>query len=191
MNLTSEPKYTPSSVDHVVERLFGEAVAGQEEAVLAAVIDREAPHALEPVDAGRAVCQVGLEQDLRVGGGRETDASLLEFPPQLDVVVDLAVEDQRAVADGERLVGARVEIDDAQPGVEQSDIGAAVPEGQHGPDGRGRGFASGPVSAGSGRGPCGPADVSGDSAHAVASMLRLTASPSAQGSSPYVHRKCW
>ena len=97
----------------VVERLFPEAVAREDEAPLGLVPEREREHAVQPLDAVRAEVFVEMHEHLGVSVRRETVAACLEFAAQLAEVVDLAVEDELdgAVLVRDRLV-ARLEVDD-------------------------------------------------------------------------------
>ncbi len=80
----------------------------------------------EPVEHALAPLRPALEQHLGVGGGEEGVAGRLELRPQLAVVVDDPVEDDRQ---SERRVDHRLraalgEVDDRQPPV--GEAGAAV-----------------------------------------------------------------
>ena len=61
----------------------------------------------------------GLQHDLGVGTGREGGALSDELPPQLTVVVQLAVVGKCQGVLGERLVRRVRQVDDRQPGVRQ------------------------------------------------------------------------
>src|SRR5262249_54573716 len=58
-------------------------------------------------------------------------SGLLEGSAQLEIIIDLAVVGQHAQAGGERLVGARIRINDGEPRVQQMDMptarGSVVP----------------------------------------------------------------
>ena len=64
----------------VVERLDPEAVAGQQQAPLALVPEREREHAPQPLDEGVAVLLVEVDQDLGVAVGRGSGGRALELP---------------------------------------------------------------------------------------------------------------
>ena len=70
---------------------------------------------------------VGVDDDLGVAAGAEAVAERLELGAQLDVVEDLAVEDdpQRAVLVGQRLLAGR-QVDDGQAGVRQAGALVAI-----------------------------------------------------------------
>ena len=99
----------------VVERLLPEAIASQDEAPPRPVPEREGEHAFEPVEAGRAVVLVGVENDLGVGAAREPVAGRQEGTAQGVGVVDLTVRDQpdAAILVGQRLLPGR-QVDDAK-----------------------------------------------------------------------------
>jgi hypothetical protein len=129
----------PAAVEPVVERLHPEAVARAEERPLLAVPDRERPHPVELVDAALAPLAVAREQHLRVGLAAEAIALRAQLLAQLEVVVDLAVEDQLepSIVGGERLESRVGEVDDREPQVSEADavvredaaaVGAAVRE---------------------------------------------------------------
>ncbi len=99
----------------VVERLDPEAVAGEQQALLALVPDRHREHAAQPLGEALAVLLVEVDEHLGVGGGAEAVAAALELTAQLAVVVDLAVldDDDAAVLVGDRLIAAG-EVDDRE-----------------------------------------------------------------------------
>ena len=100
----------------VEQRLLTEVIAGDEQALAAAVPDREHEHAPEPLEHPLAFVLEQVHEDLGVGAGAELVPAPPELLPQLLVVVDLAVEDhlQVAVFVRDRLVPAG-EVDDAEP----------------------------------------------------------------------------
>jgi len=77
-----------------IERLDAEAVARRKQARLPRVPDQEGPHAPEAAQAILAPLGVGREQHLAVGAAAEGVAACLHLLPQLEVIVDLAVEDE-------------------------------------------------------------------------------------------------
>ncbi len=84
-----------------VERLLAEAIARQEEAARAEIVEREGPHAVEPVHQPRPPLAPAVEQHLGVRVARaEGVATRLEVGAQRGRVVDLAVEDHHEVALG-------------------------------------------------------------------------------------------
>ena len=121
--LGREPQ--PVRVVQQEQRLLAEAVTRQHERVVAAVMEREGPHALEAVEAGDPVGEVGAQQHLGVGVGHEHVPVTLELRAQLAVVVELPVVGQRAAIELEGLVAATVEVDDAQPRVQEVDAAAS------------------------------------------------------------------
>ena len=118
----------PLAAHGVAERLDPEAVAGEDEAPATAVPEPERPHAVEMLEAIRAPLGVRVEDDLRVGLGAELRPLSLELAPQLDIVVDLAVEGEPQIAVGQahRLVSGRGRVDDGEPLVRQPELAVAV-----------------------------------------------------------------
>ena len=108
-----------------VERLDAEVVAGQGEPLLLAVPDRQAEHAVEPVERVGPPLRERLQHDLGVGVGLEGAPERLELGPQVEVVVDLAVVGDRvATVGGVHRLLAVGDVDDRQPPVGQA-AGAA------------------------------------------------------------------
>ena len=100
----------------VVERLDPVAVAREDEAVSLGVPEGDREHAAQPVREALPVLLVEMDEHLGVAARREAVPGALELVPQLAVVVDLAVLDDRdpAVLVRDRLV-ARREVDDREP----------------------------------------------------------------------------
>ena len=86
---------------------------------VALVPDQEREHAEEAMKAVFAPLPIGREQDLAVGVRRELVPFGPQLVPQLEVVVDLAVEDEMVAAGcvGHRLQPGLAEIDDREPPV--------------------------------------------------------------------------
>ena len=114
-----------------VERLLAEAVAGEEQPALAAVVDREREHPVRPLEHPDAVLRVEGEQHLGVRVRPERIAALEELGAELDVVVELAVvgDPELPVRRAQRLVAA-LDVDDRQAPVAETDVaedlGAAI-----------------------------------------------------------------
>ena len=98
------------------EGLHTEAVPRSEQHAAAPVVDHEGPHAVEPAQAFRAPLSVGREQDFGVAGGAEAVAGGPQLLPQLDVVVDLAVEDddKLAILRAHRLMTGGAQVQDGE-----------------------------------------------------------------------------
>ena len=129
-----EAKRRPAGLGQV-QRLDAEAVAREHEPAAVALGDGEGEHALEAIDAALPPAAVGLEHDLGVAVGEEAQPGGLELAPQLAVVVDAAVEDDRQPELGvdHRLRAALGEVDDPQPPVAQGDARRApTPRGRPG-----------------------------------------------------------
>ena len=112
-----------------VERLDAEPVARAEQHPLLGVPDQEGEHAAQLAHDLLAEVVVAGDDGLAVAVGVEDHAELAREPlAQLDVVVDLAVEDQvvAAVEPGEWLVRV-VDVDDRQPA--EADHGVVVGPG--------------------------------------------------------------
>ncbi len=125
----------PCACAAVVERLDPEAVARGEQRSPFRVPDCERPHAVEPLDAARSPFAVAGEQDLRVGLRPEDVTFAAKLLAKLEVVVDLAVEDQlvAAVVARERLEARVGEVDDREPEVAEADAVVAEDTAAVGP----------------------------------------------------------
>ena len=123
LDLGAEEEFPRGGVEVVVQRLDPEPVPRGEQAAASRVPEREREHALEPRDARLPPFRVRAEDHLRVGGRPEPMALLLERPPQLAVVVDLSIVDDREAGalHVHRLAAGGREIDDAQPSVRHPD----------------------------------------------------------------------
>ena len=125
-----------------VERLDADAVAAEDQPLLAVVPQGDGPHATEAIEGLGTPRHPGLEDHLGVTVGAEGAAGSLQFLPQRGVVVDLAVEDHvvAAVGGGHGLVAQRAQLDDGQPAVAEGDgavgengcPGVIRPAGLHG-----------------------------------------------------------
>ena len=102
-----------------VHGLLAEAITGDPKRLRTLVVNCESPHPLAFVQSLPATLLEQVEKHLGVGGGAEPDSVALELPSQLQVVVELSVVDQRSRPVPERLVGAWIEIDDAEPRVKE------------------------------------------------------------------------
>ena len=124
LDLGAEVEVVTVAVD--VQRLLAEAVAAQPQRLRPLVVAGEAPHAFAPVERVPAAAVERRGQHLGVGLGAELGACVAEVVADLEVVVELAVEGEPRRARAERLVGARIEVDDAQPREQQVDAVARV-----------------------------------------------------------------
>jgi hypothetical protein len=106
----------------IVERLLAGAVAREEQRPLRLVPQRNAEHAAQAPEGIFSPLFVGVDDRLGITGGRETMAERFELRAQLEVVVDLAVEDDpdRAGLVVDRLAAAG-KVDDAQSPHAQAD----------------------------------------------------------------------
>ena len=122
-------KATPCAPGREEQRLDAERVPRAEEHPLLEVPDEEGEHAAQPGHRVRAPHRVGRDDGLGVALGGEPDPVLAgQLLPQLEVVVDLAVEDDavaaghlagrarpgRVAGEHQGLVGA-LDVDDGQP----------------------------------------------------------------------------
>src|SRR5207244_3589814 len=100
----------------IVERLDAEAVSRGEQAMLLRVPDREAPHAVHLRKHVLAPRGPRREDHLGVAAGPERPTQSLQLLAQLEVVVNLAVEDEPVppARVAHRLVAGRREIEDRQ-----------------------------------------------------------------------------
>src|SRR4029077_1180627 len=105
--------------------------AGEQNATLPTVVQREGEHAVHALEHVDAVAVVQREDDLRVRVRAQPVATLKKVASQLEVVVELAVErdPELAVARAHRLVAA-LDVDDREASVTEADVsvddGAAV-----------------------------------------------------------------
>ena len=93
-----------------VDRLHAEPIARDQDPSAQRVDEHQPPHAVQPVEGVVAPLDERVKEDLGVAVGSELHAVLsLELLAQFEVVVDLAVEDQRVAAVGRhhRLIGGR------------------------------------------------------------------------------------
>jgi hypothetical protein len=111
-----------------VERLDAVRIARHGERTLFRIPQAEGEHPAQAGDRFGPVFGEHPQHDGRVAGGSERLARLLQFAAQLDVVVDLAVKDDRLPAGrvGHRLVGGRREVEDRQPAMRQQTAEAGV-----------------------------------------------------------------
>ena len=111
----------PSAQLHQIQRLDPEPVAREHAAPRRVLDEAEREHADEPVEQPLAPLLPALQQHLGVAGGAEAHPRALELRPQLLVVVDDAVEDDRQaelVVD-HRLRAALGEVDDREPAMHE------------------------------------------------------------------------
>ncbi len=107
-----------------IERLLAEAVATQKQRAVGFVQDREGPHPLAAIETIGPELDQRPQQDFGIAFGLEPLTQGLEFPPQLHVVVKLAVVNQNLRADAEGLIGPILEIDDRKPRVKEHSLAA-------------------------------------------------------------------
>ena len=119
-----------------------DTVAGEEEALVRVVPERDREHPADALEEALAVLLVEVRDDLDVPDAAERVPLRLELGTQLAVVVELAVDDRYHVAAlvRDRLV-ASLEVDDREPPHRQPGtladpaalaVGPAVPEQLHG-----------------------------------------------------------
>ncbi len=157
----------------VEERLDAEAVAGQDQPLLAQVDDGDAEHAADVVEEVQAVLEVEVQQHLAVGLAAELRGAAQALA-QLAVVVDLAVagEDHLPVVADERLASA-LGVDQGEPGEGHAGLSGVVElhvVGPAGPQGA-RHVAQNPVGAAVQKRSVGVGE-SRDSAHVGYLLLR-------------------
>src|SRR5690348_5797933 len=109
-----------------IERLDANSVAGQHQAALAMVPQREGKHSAQIFQQAGPVLFIEMQDNFRVRGGAEL-VPRVELLAEIAIVVDLAVKGDReaAVLVRERLVAAG-KVDDAQPAVRDSKIAVEV-----------------------------------------------------------------
>ncbi len=142
LDLRSE--HQPARVLTQIQRLGSEAIAREQQLVLAAVPDREREDPIEAVEHAHPPFLVAVHEHFAVGVRDELVAARLEQPAQLAVVVDLAVVGQpdRVVLVGHRLMACLAQVDDRQAPVSEPDrpvevkalvVGPAVSDAARGP----------------------------------------------------------
>ena len=109
------------------QRLLAEGVAGEHEPLRLLVPEGEGEHAAKPADRLEVPGAEGLDEDFGVGGGAEAVAEVQQLFAELDVVVDLAVEDDgvAAVRAPHRLLAA-ADVDDRQAAMTEPDLEASA-----------------------------------------------------------------
>ncbi len=113
----------------VVQRLLADAVAGQRQALLAAVPQGDGEHAVAAPQRGfQPPLHDRRQQHLGIGMAAEAVAVRFQLGAQRGEVVDLAVVGQpvAAVAGGHRLMAQRRQVQDAQPPVRQRHAGGGI-----------------------------------------------------------------
>src|SRR6185503_11507991 len=83
------------AVGPLVERLDAETIARGHQAPARPVVDHERPHAVETADAIEPPLVVGAQEHFGVAARAEAITVLNELFAELEVVVDLAIEDDR------------------------------------------------------------------------------------------------
>jgi len=77
-----------------IEGLYPEAIARAEDRGGSPVVDQKGPHPIEPRHAVATPLPVRGQQHLRVSARREDVPETHQLLAELDVVIDLAVEDE-------------------------------------------------------------------------------------------------
>jgi len=111
----------------VVQGAHPHPIPGQDQALGPGVPQREGPLPVEAVERVLAPLLPGMDDDLGVAAGAEGVAGGHQLGAQLDVVEDLAVEDDphRLVLVGHGLL-PRGQVDDREPGVGQAGVAVVV-----------------------------------------------------------------
>ena len=109
-----------------VERFDAEAVARREKPAGPAIEQHEGKHAVEAREAAFAPLAPGGQDDLGVGAGVERVAGRRELRAQFDVVVDLAIVGDPALAGriAHRLMTGRAQVENREPPVPEPERGA-------------------------------------------------------------------
>src|ERR1700722_1704847 len=113
--LDLRPEQQPVARQRVVQRLFSEAIASQQQLAAALVIQRESKHSAELFDTVRAELLIEMNDHFGVAVRSEAMTAFFQFDAQLGKVVDLAIEDNpdSFVFIEYRLMPAR-QVDDAE-----------------------------------------------------------------------------
>ena len=106
----------------IMERLYPQPVAREEQALSPSIVEREREHAVEPVEHRRPPRCPAVKQNLGIARGDEHRAQRLQLGAQLGEIVDLAIvgDGQRAVLARHRLRRAR-NVDDRQAPMPEPD----------------------------------------------------------------------
>src|SRR5713101_426090 len=80
-----------TAVEAIVERLFAEAIASEEQTARAFIPNREGKRASQLIDASRAEFFIEMKDDFSVGARTEAMPAFLEPRAHLGVIVNLAV----------------------------------------------------------------------------------------------------
>ena len=106
----------------IVERLLAGRIAGEQQALTRAVVEGQGEHAVETRQAAIAPGSIRFENHFGVGRRPEAMTGAFELGAQLEIVVDLAVEDDLQVAGGvgHRLAAHRRQVDDRQPAMAEA-----------------------------------------------------------------------
>ncbi len=108
---------------HEVQRLLAEPVPGGEQRIVPQVVNREREHAVQPIQAFLAPCQIGVQQYAGIGALVDRIAGSSELLADGGEVVDLAVEDDvRLAACGAHRLLASGDSDDRQSPVPHEDV---------------------------------------------------------------------
>src|SRR5450755_683287 len=86
------------AADREVQRLDPHAIASQDEATVRLPPERHREHPPQPREALRVPLEEGIQQRFGVASGAKAISTLLQFPSQFQVVVDLAIENDDGVA---------------------------------------------------------------------------------------------
>jgi hypothetical protein len=100
----------------VIQRLFAEAIPGEQEGSITFVPKREREHTLDTIERADSVVLKHIEEDLGVRLRME-HVSAFKFPPERSIVVDLAIKNEPTLVPriGHRLIRTVREIDYSEP----------------------------------------------------------------------------
>ncbi len=108
----------------VIKRLDSEGIAGQQQAVCRRIVNRDRVHAAQFLGKTRTEFPIEMKRRLAIGGRDEGNAA--HFLPQLDVIVDLGIGDERGVMIvADRLIAGR-KIDDRETGMHHAEIAGNI-----------------------------------------------------------------
>ena len=110
-----------------VEGFFPHPIAAQDQLAPACVPKRKCIHASQAVDKSRSVLLVRMDDRFTITAGREYVSASFKLTAQFDVIVDLAVGDEREasvlVVEG---LPSGLQVDDAQPAHRQGNVRVRV-----------------------------------------------------------------
>ena len=108
----------------IIKRLDAERIAGQHQPPGAGIVQGDGVHAAQMTGEVEPEAAIEMQRQFAIGAGGEDRGG--KFPLELDVVVDLAVRDQRRAPRLVKRLVAGGEIDDGEPRLHHAHVARAV-----------------------------------------------------------------